>query len=637
MKKSKLSFCLASGFVVAMSLAACGSNVSAKEGKVVTLKDANGRVQEVSADAIYDKSKTSSDGVSKFYDAVLEALVRYEYKNTNAAIKGWKKAIKSYDKIYEEAQDKVKNDKETAKEKADTNGTSYETEWESILSSHNCLPGENDNETGEQKLLQYYIYQLEKEDMDDKFFINEKDDLTKEWLGVTANGTAASQKVKGVYPYHIRHVLTSLSGGSSNFYDGTISEDEAKNLGNTMEALLDSNFTFAEVATKFSGDSGSAAKGGDLGIMTTTTAFVNEFKLGIYAFDAIYNHKDDKAINVIRGGLGLDETFKFQLKATNDKSAVPSESNPVDAFKNKINNGKLQEVPYDAFLKVKEFAEDTVDENGKAVNDGNDHYYPRNVLYNYYLNFHNPFVITKETINSVSGLAETDSSSKYDARFVNANVNGKTKKVLCDENGNIIIGVRSEHGIHFMIMEHSIFQYAEGGEGKDASSLAEYYTTLLPTDSDFPKKTDGVTQKDSYVGFINSDSSTYTTRSNDISSSLKSFDGAYQYRLLNYLLSVEGSNVTINNEGLAPIKTMIEEKISRAQQSELDSAKKSLNEAWRTYAELVALQYENRTEWTDVETTSDTFRTIHPRCAVGFKSHTGDAWNDAKGVCYYAK
>ena len=647
MKKSKLSLCLTSGFAAAMALAACSNAVTAKTGVVLTVKDANGNVQDVTADAIYDKSRTDTEGTTKFYNAVLEALIRYEYQNTNESIKNWKKSIKTYSKIKEEAEDKVKNDKETAKTNASTNGTSYETEWEKILTSHNCLPGENDSESGEQKLLQYYIYQLEKEDINDKFFIEQKEDLTKEWLGITKDGVAASQDVKGVFPYHIRHVLVKLASGSTNFYDGTITEDEAKKLGNVMESLIDSNYTFAQVAQQYSddndGDDPSSEKGGDLGVMTTSTPFVNEFKLGIYAFDAIYGKEDNsEATQVIRKGLGLNDDYTFSLRNTTDKDSVPEPTSAYGAFKNKINDGRLQEVPYDAFLKLKEYFDVTTDENGKAVNDGNEHYYPRNVLYNYYLNFHNPFVITRQLVDTAngSGLPVADTSGLYGARFTEMNVNGVNKDVLCDGDGHVIIGVRSSHGIHFMIIEHSIFQYAEGGAGSALSSLEEYYTTLVPSDPDFPNIGDkDKTHKETYVEFIStSEATTYTTRSNEIAQSLKSFDSAYEYRLFKYLLGIEQGKVSINNTDLSPIKDKIEEKIALARQSAYETKDRTLNEAWRTYAELIALQYENRTEWGNVETTSETLRIIHPRCAIGFKNHTGDAWDkDLGGVCYYAK
>lgn len=634
MKKSKLSLCLASSFVAAMSLAAC-SSVSENASAVVTVKDSNGKVREILTSAIYDEYKNTSGGVSKFYNAILESLIRYEYDNPNSAIKDWSKtakALKSLSEIKAEAENSVKNDKNTANEKAKTNGTSYETEWESILSSHGCLPEDNDSESGEEKLLQYYIYQLEKEDITDKFFLFQKDQLTEEWLGVNSKGEATSDQVMGTFPYHIRHILASISGGSSNFYNGTITADEARKLGNIMESLLDEKFTFAQVARANPDDSGSAEKGGDLGIMSTTTAFVNEFKLGIYAFDAIYTHKDDQGLNTIRHGLGLDTTYKFELK---DATGVISETNPVDAFETKINNGKLQEVPYDAFLKLKLYADDVKD-NGKQVNGGNEHYYPRNVLYNYYLNFHNPFVVTKQFVGA-NGLPVADSSEQYANRFTQVFINGEYKDVLCDEKGNAIICVRSEHGIHFMIMEKSIFEYNIDPQS-DYATLTEYYTTLNPGDANYPKKQDG-SEKDTYVGYFDkTDDSTYNSRINDIKSQVKSFDSTYDYRLFDYILNIEGNNISINDETL---KTSIKDYIARTRASNSVNASKTLNEAWRTYAELIALQYDNRTEWTDVKTTDEDFRTIHPRCAIGFKNRyqadgktLKEEWREG-GVCYY--
>ena len=635
MKKSKLSLCLASGFVAALSLTAC-SSVSAKEGSVITVTDSNGTVHEILSNAIYNEYKETSDGVSKFYNAILEELIRYEYENPNAAIKAWTKSVKSKDEILKEAKNSVSNDKATATSRSKTNGTSYDKEWESILSSHNCLPRENESISGEEKLLQYYIYQLEKEDITDKFFLYQKgSSLTSEWIGIDKEGHQVSETVKGVFPYHIRHILSKISGGSTNFYDGTISQSEAARLGNIMADLLDENYTFAltaqELSEDDSGESSSARLGGDLGIMDTTTSFVNEFKLGIYAFDSIYTHdsQGDDATEVIRNGVGLDENYKFLLKDPSTGDLV--QTSATNAFKNIINDGKLQEVPYDAFLKIKELSKQTKDNNGKQVNNGNEHYYPRNVIYNYYLNFHNPFVITKQLIDETSGLPKADDSGKYDNsnRFATISINGANKEVLVDEEGHVIIGVRSEHGIHFMIIEHSIYEYGAGDE--NVASMEEYYTTLTRSDSDYPKKADG-SDKDTYVSFYTSSAQgSELDRAEKVKSAIKSFDSTYDYRLFDYILSVEGSKLKIND---ASLKDSINNYIAVTRSNNYRNAVKSLNEAWRSYTELVALQYDNRTEWEDVETTTDTFRTIHPRCAVGFKNHAGTAWNKG-GVCYY--
>ena len=101
MKKSKLSLCLASSFVAALSLAACGNSVSSKDNAVVSIKNYNGETVDILTDAAYRKYKTETDGVSKFYNAILETLIRYEYANPASAIRtqNWAKAIKSNSEI----------------------------------------------------------------------------------------------------------------------------------------------------------------------------------------------------------------------------------------------------------------------------------------------------------------------------------------------------------------------------------------------------------------------------------------------------------------------------------------------------------------------------------------------------------
>jgi len=642
MKKSKLSLCLASSFVAALSLAACNS-VSAKDDAVVTIKNYDGTTTDILTDAAYSRYKTETDGVSKFYNAILEALIRYEYANPKSAIRTneveWPKAIKTVDEIKSEAENNVQNDKNTADQNAKTNDTSYETEWEAILKSHNC--------EDEAELLEYYIYQLEKEDITDKYFLEHKDStLLTEWIGVTDDGEDAGGDAKGVFPYHIRHVLTSISGGNTDFYSGTITSAEAKNLSDTMKALGDKEYSFAKVAESFSGDSGSAAKGGDVGIMGTTTSFVNEFKLGIYAYDALFSpNRDDDASSVIEEGLGITNTYTFDL----GNGEVGIKTAWTDGQKG-INNGEITTVPFGAFTMIGELAKVEKDEKNKLVNDGNEHYYPRNVLYNYYLNFHNPFVITKQGIDDEYGWERdftAEENEKYGSKFVEVDLKGQgLTEVLTDGEGHVIVGCRSEHGIHFMIMEKSIYEYSEGGNGSNKTSLEDYYTSLTTNDSDYPHDADD-NPKDTYVSY-QSDIASQNTRASEIKSAVKSFDSTYDYRLFQYILDIEGPDkIIIKDEAL---EEAIYDYISRTRESNWDNAEKTLHEAWRSYTELVALQFENRTDdWdkTD-ETVADRgqnpeFRTIHPRCAVGFKKHSGAAWQQAtdpdhpetEGICYY--
>ena len=652
MKKSKLSLCLASSFVAALSLVACNS-VSSKDGAVVTIKNHDGSETVILTDAAYSEYMKSTDGVSKFYNAILEALVRYEYSNSGSYIRSnqgnWPKSIKDPESIKAEAENNVQNDKNTAEQNAKSNDTSYEDEWDSILKSHNC--------EDEDDLLEYYIYQLEKEDISDKFLIQQRDSsLTSEWLGVNNDGTDPNvgNKAKGVFPYHIRHVLTSISGGESDYATGTITSQEAKNLGNTMKAFLNKDYSFGRVATEYSGDEGSAAKSGDVGIMTTTTSFVNEFKLGIYAFDNIYNtinegttEAEQKTHAMIEKGVGLDNNYKVTLSRDVKDQGLKTAWGT-------INEGEIQKVPFGAFIEIGKAAEFEKDDNGAQVNKGDEHYFPRNVLYNYYLNFHNPFVITKQVLD-VNGFPTgyDGSDPSIDAsRFKNVTLNGVPTEVLVDKDQNVIIGCRSSHGIHFMIMERSIYDYKDNrGEGENFSKLTDYYTSLTPSDANFP------TGKATYVASIStSEQSDYTTRANEIKSAVQSYDETYDYRLFEYILDVEKDKININPK--LGIEENIRNYIAATRANNNDNAYKSLNEAWRTYTEQVANQYFQRTvdgfsnwqAWFDDPShntgnpdidykTEYKFRMISPRCAVGFKTKGNsnvEEWAEG-GYCYHAE
>ena len=650
MKKSKLSLCLASSIVAALSLVACNS-VSSNDEAVVTITDYNGNEVDILTNAIYDEYKKDTDGVSKFYNAILEALIRYEYADTNSGVRtrsGWTKSIKSTTEIKNEAESNVENDKSTAKNNAKTNDTSYEKEWDAILESHGC--------EDEDDLLEYYIYQAEKQDITEVFLLQHKDTtLLNEWIGVDKDGKDVGGSAKAVFPYHIRHVLASISGGEGDYVTGTISSSEAKKLGQIMKDFLNSGYNFGRTAMEESGDTGSAEKSGDVGLMTTTTSFVNEFKLGIYAYDALYNQDNaSKAgANTIKKGLGIDNSFTFDLSKSTKNIGIQDAWTSASG----LNGGDIQTVPFGLFYLLNDLAETELDDNGKQVNGGDEHYFPRNVLYNHYLNFHNPFVITYEDVSTTNGLPTDYVPGTYPnvdtARFVDANIKGVTKKVLADENGNVIIGCRSSHGIHFMIMEKSIYEY-DNYDVSDPNkpTLAEYYTSLTPSDPNYPKVADGEHKGENKASYVTSlpvideGKSDYNTRASEIKTAVQSFDSTYDYRLYEYLLNdLEKDTIKINVDGL---KESIDKYISRTRDSNNDNAYKTLNETWRTYTQSIAHQYELRYDWNipDSQYKADaSFRNISPRCAVGFASKTKgetpvdplnptDEWQKG-GFCYH--
>ena len=551
MKKSKLSITLVTGFIAAMALSAC-SNVTSDKKAIVTFTP-YGSKEKVSliTDDVYKAYNGTTNGVSKFYDKILEVLIRYEFKE-----KGFKGEM-NYNEIEKWAKNQVKEQKEQADKNAKNNGTSYDTEWKSILESKNV-----EDETG---LREYFIYDKEKTVMQN-WFADEytADDLKKEFLGLDATGASTEKDVKSAMPYHIRHILVKnedSASGSEKFYKGTISEEQARKLFNVVETLAKGEKSFTEAALK--SEDTSNEKGGDVGIVTNVASsigstMVNEFRLGLYAYDNLYDATNaaDPAAALIKAGLGITDDVKNALPAN------------------------VVEVPYEAFVNLNEYADVTADANNKKLAGGSQALYPRNIIWNKYFNLHNVFVIKNAKKADYSVLAtpsdEFDnlaSNAVYDASLPRFNAQG----YLVDEKGNVIVGVRSQFGIHFMVIEESMYDYAE---------FATYYDTKLPGEDGYNENAR------SYVNYIkSSEVKDYKDRADDITNAVKRFDQTYDYRLYNYLKT----QVTIEFKDAAEgLGNKIDEYIKAQKVNNAYKQEQGLAEDWRTYTEMLELQEYNR-------------------------------------------
>lgn len=550
MKKSKLSITLVTGFIAAMALSAC-SNVTSDKKAIATFTP-YGSKEKVAllTDDVYNAYNGTTNGISKFYDKILEVLIRYEFKE-----KGFKGEM-NYAEIEKWATNQVKEQKEQADKNAKNNGTSYDTEWKSILESKNV-----EDEKG---LKEYFIYDKEKTVMQN-WFADEytADDLKEEFLGLNAQGQSTEKDVRSAMPYHIRHILVKVEEASAaeKFYKGTVSEEQAKKIFDIVQTLAKGEKTFTETALK--SEDTSNEKGGDVGIVTNVASsvgqtMVNEFRLGLYAYDNIYDTANaaDAAAAIIKQGLGITDDVKNALPAN------------------------VVEVPYEAFVNLGKYANITADANNNKLAGGSTALYPRNIVWNKYFNLHNVFVIKNAKKADYSTLAnprdEFDnlaSDTVYDASLPRFNAQG----YLVDEKGNVIVGVRSQFGLHFMVIEESMYDYAE---------FATYYDTKLPGEEGYNENAR------SYVNYIQSaDIADYKTRADDILSNVKGFDKTYDYRLYNYLKTQVTIEFKDSAEGLG---NKIDEYIKAQKVNNTYKQDEGLAEDWRTYTEMLELQEKNR-------------------------------------------
>ena len=554
MKKSKLSITLVTSFIAAMALTAC-NDVTASKKAVVTFTPYGSKESiDLITDDVYNNYRKTSGGVTKFYEKILEVLIRYEFKEMN-----FDKGELKYSEIENWADNQVKEQKDKAKANAKSNGTNYDDEWKSILETNNVEDAK--------ELKEKFIYQKEKEVITNWYADDTQnaENLKNEFLGVDANGAAVQSDVKAAMPYHIRHILVKVdeaSDAKEKFFKGTITESQAKLLYDTVTTLASGKYTFSQVAGMYSED-GSASSGGDVGIMTNAATsgslgMVNEFQLGLYAYDNLYdaNNLGSAAASVIKEGLGITDDVASKLPAG------------------------VVEVPYQAFIDLGKYAKVIADKEGNKLANGSATVFPRNILWNKYLNLHNVFVI-KNAVSGASAFNADDPTVEFSqlvgatAYSDDASLKFNENGYLVDERGNVIIGVRSQYGIHFMIIEKSMYEY---------DTLASYYSTKLPGDDGYVS--------DSYVGFIQSQSTEdYKKRADDVKSKITSFDATYDYRLYKYLTSEIAVTFSGAAEGLGE---KIDEYINATKENNAFSQEDGLRKVWRTYTEMLEVQETNR-------------------------------------------
>ena len=575
MKKTKVAIGLMTAMLTAGALAGCDNTVKySNDGKIISykVKDSDNDPTVIKADDLLSDYYKDSSKFQSIFDAINTIVVRNYFSmidnNPDKGIEVGKVISKDKDgkqvvtekqlgypqhkEIEAEADKRVGSDKNTAQTNADNNGTSYSDEFKAILSSK----GAED----EAELREKYIEEVQKEVFQDNFYKYHIEDIKTGDDSVTyGEGKQLwNGYFKDMVPYHVSHILVKLEDGSgTNYANGTISEANAKKLFNVVDELTDKNNkdSFGTIAKRYSEDTGSAANFGDLGIMDYSTGYVNEFKLGIYAYENLLGAHTDaaKASNI---GLSdkISENFQNASKTAFDDKAVP-------------------EIDFQVFKDLNKVAEDDKDVNGKSVIDGSANFFPRNIIYNKYLNRHSAALITSSDtsldISAVEGKntgfvpADTAGVSVPTANPLVLAVktqSGEWTPILCVRAGS------DYQGIHFIIVNRSAF------DTSSSVSQSEYYTTYYPDQDAYPID-DAGNPKATYVNFDSRKEATDTKpRAESLLSTFKSYDSE---RLNKYIFEkfFEMENIKVENDQLAQVLTMW---VTRG----FDKKDQEKNEAW---------------------------------------------------------
>jgi hypothetical protein len=570
---NRTKFAIASfALATLVTLSACSNPVTENsDGFLITMKDKDGAVTGYTADALFGQYQNNEFGVSKFVESVTELVIRNQINQEDPT----SQALRA--EILRKADISVDGVKETARTNASTNGTNYNDELETLFESYNVEDLD--------ELKDYFAYTTMKQEVEDRYFDDNKESfLTGDDFG--------PGYLNERLPYHVKHILVKVSAAGADLYNGRISEPEARKLfavANRL-AIQRNGETFGEVAREMSED-GSKEQFGDLGIMSKATSFVNEFKLGVYAYDAVFN-----------------QNTEVQDKA--DALNVPETA--IEFF----DDLGLGTIPFHAFVSLNEFANVTKDQSGNPVNNNDSLYFPRNVLFNQYFNRHNISVVTPESRGG---------GDYIHSGFRNvAELGGQ--RVLTDENGRVILVVRAGtgsgesgyQGIHFIVVERSALVNLQNGV-----TLEDYYTTEIPGTPNYPKSNgqDLVT----FVNFNVTSTANYKTRSETVKNEIRNFDRFFNFRMLEQLIAEQ--EVTFIDQTLedAVLHYMGVTRRSAAFDQELQE----LN-TWNSYIEFLEYQEFQRQ------------RLIDEDCAYAYQNNESGLYSETdingdRGICYVQK
>ena len=503
MKKSKLSLGLIACLLSVGSLAGCDQVRSSKDGALLSYSIEGGKTEYVYAQDILKDYYDDSSKYKAIFDTIYSVIAKNYFTKVRSP-EGFKYhdvpvslGLGQMGSINAEADQKVEDDKNTAEANKTANGTSFKTEFEAILAEKGVKT--------ESELRKKYVEELQKETFENNYYTYYVEEL-KSGAEAIDLGDGNSFKWDGYFkdqlPYHISHILIKTSeSGDTNYYNETISSDTAENLYFVVKELGEAKDTFKFIASTYSEDTNSKVKGGNLGIMDYGTTFTSEFKLGIYAYEQFYSSKNQAAALASKVSLNdIEITYNTQVESM---------------FEIGLNTELTDDIPS---VDVKVFKEifDVKDIDKEEIGGGlelenPELFYPRNVVYNKYLNRHAVFFISNDSATF---------DDEHDDGFVAVPELGG-KKVLCadkDSNKPIIAVRGASGGIHFMVVNRDPYQATVNGV-----SLSDYYTTFQYTNNFYPKDGEGK-KLDTYSSFDGKEYSESKTRADEVASKLKSYN-----------------------------------------------------------------------------------------------------------------
>lgn len=345
-------------------LASCKSDytypdASWRKGYIATLGS-----KDVSFADIYKLMEGTKDSARAYFSTASSVLAQIVTKRTDTMIS----------QVDAEMDEQI----QTWKNSASTNGTSYKEERQKTLDSEGVL---DDDALRDKKIAAKQVEANKNQYNSDSFGTGEDSEY---YYRISMDYT--KKYVSTMHPYHVSHILVKVdaASGGEGTYKGKISSDNATKLGDVVKSLVSSTSNFAQTAYQFSDDGSSSYYGdlfaGDSGTaLDTSTSYVNEFKLGLYAYETYFNHSSTS-----------QEDVKTALRVPSD-----TVNKTVGAKISETSFAKQQAygIPVSVALEMAQVYDQTKSDAGYNITTENKYevgedLYPRNVLFNNYFNNH---------------------------------------------------------------------------------------------------------------------------------------------------------------------------------------------------------------------------------------------------------
>ena len=636
MKTGKRSLSLAMSILAIASLTACDDDYNYpdakwKEGIIVNVDGKDYKYDEIYQ--LFDNSKGSAQAYFNVAKNILAQLV-----------------TPKTDTMLSNVDTKINDLKNTWKTNARTNNTSYKEEQEKTFDSENVEDLD--------ELREKYISQQQVEKNSQDFYEINANGVTDPSYTYYISEQMTKDYVTNQAPYHVSHVLVKVDASSDGegYWNGKITADNAKKIGNAVRMLASSD-SFGSVAQLVSEDEGSAKMYGEL-VTTTegsqsvamekTTSYINEFKLGLYAYEAYLNPKTKAAeVNTaVRASLRVPgqaaDSSSFDYKNDTAVSELITDGTLVGK------NGAFG-IPLSKAITLGYIAD--VEKNivdGSKVDYASETQYPRNILFNNYFNYHGVNFLYDDsdtyeaeflkdaievgahsdktilTLNDVkdklpSKYAEYEyvkgQLSKIDAgkfktvegisdNLYNYDFDAFTKKSVLtkiptskrilvekdtDTNPVIIVrgGSSGYQGIHFIVVNNDPFV--------NSQNTYQYYRTNIPDASADPAsaKSADYSTNPSLINYVKADinsNTTYNARRDAVVAAVKASDSNIDFRL--YEENIKKFGADKFNELLGDYAGIINKYIEITKESSELGKNSSLDESWETYIQTLALQEE---------------------------------------------